>query len=323
MGFFYQAIKKATGVPVELEVAEEPASPAASAMPSSAANAAAVIAGPMHAPAPGMKGTAAATAVASTQERPRPAQHFEVQFPVHNLVAFLSHPVLERNIAAMEQCRIIRTRLRETMKAKKMRSLMFTSATGGEGKTLLSVNLAFAFSQLENTRVLLVDADLRRPAVAKFLKMDPKRGLSTYLHQGHEFREVCWNLAPNMDVVPTLEMAEDSAELLHGQRMQKFLAEASAEYNVVLLDGPPLFPIVDAQVLGAMVDAAVLVVRANSTPYDLVNQAAELLKSKFIGSILNCVERLPSSHSYGSYGGYGGYAGYGSGTNGRVKGKKA
>jgi Mrp family chromosome partitioning ATPase len=137
--------------------------------------------------------------------------------------------------------------------------------------------------------------------------MNTKRGLSTYLMNNDTLEQVTWRITPSLSVVPTHELIEDAAELLHGSRMQQFLAQATAEYNIVLVDGPPLLPIVDAQVLAGMIDGAVMVVRAESTPFDLANQAAGLIKQKLIGSILNCVDRLPHSGYYAAYG----YDGYG------------
>ena len=226
---------------------------------------------------------------------------FEVKHPLDYLVAFLSHPVLEPNVVAMEQCKVLRARLREIIHAKKVRSILVTSAMQGEGKTLLSVNLAYALSQIEGMKVLLVDADLRRPNIATFLKMGKTEGLNKYLLEQREFDDVCWKITPSLYVVPTGEVRSDSAELLHGSRMVKFLAEATANFNIVLFDGPPMFPIVDAQVLSHLVDGALMVVRSHQTPFDLARQAADLLKSKLIGTILNGVDRLPANHYYSSY----------------------
>ncbi len=243
-----------------------------------------------------------AAALAEPPKKPAlTRKSFEVPHPLENMVAFLSHPVLEPNIAAMEQCRILRTRLREIMSTKKLHTVLMTSAMQGEGKTLLSANLAYALSQVEGMRVLLVDADLRRPSLGTFLKMRSVDGLNKYLLEQADFEEVTWKLTPSLDVVPTRELREDSAELLHGSRMQQFLAEASARYNVVLLDGPPMFPIVDAQVLAHLVDGVVLVIRAHNTPFDFARQAAEMLKPKLIGAILNGVDRLPDNHYYDGY----------------------
>ncbi|MCU1286122.1 MAG: cps4B [Acidobacteriales bacterium] len=277
MGFFYQALKKESGI--EPDVTEE------SRMDRQDAT--------------------VATATVTREEARGSKQKFEVKFPLESLVAFLTPPVVDENIVAMEHCRILRTRIREIMQSKGMRTLLMTSAIAAEGKTLMSVNLAYAMSHIENTKVLLVDADMRRPNVAPFLKMKPERGLSSYLQKKHDFDDVCWELTPSLDVVPTLEVDENSAELLHSQRMLDFLRIAGERYGVILLDGPPLFPIVDAQVLAPLVDGAILVVRANKTPYDLSRQAADMLKSKFIGSVLNGADHASKSGGYGGY--YGRY----------------
>jgi protein-tyrosine kinase len=283
MGFFYQAMKRATGVEVE------PEKQAAEQAVASAATATAV------APSP------TATVLAATLPRTSSARSFEVPHPVQNLVAFLSPPILDANIVAMEQCRLLRTRLRDTLQARKAKSLLITSATPNEGKTLMAVNLAYALSQLEGMKVLLVDADLRKPSVSEFLKMPVTTGLHTFLQQQVSFDDVCWKLTPSLSVVPAATLHGDSAEALHSKRMQEFLHTASQEFNVVLVDGPPLFPIVDAQVLAPLVDAAVLIVRAHQTPFDMARQATDVLKSKFIGAILNGVEHMPHHAYYGSY----------------------
>lgn len=285
MGFFYQAMKKATGVPVEPEKSAEAAVP----MPENTAVAVAVDEPPV-----------------SERVPTRTVSHsFEVQHPLQNLVAFLAPPILEANIAAMEQCRVIRTRLKDTMLARKAKSLLITSATPDEGKTLMTVNLGYALSQLEGMKVLMVDADLRKPSIHQFLGMPAGQGLHTFLQEPVSFHDVCWKLTPSLSVVPAGPMSGDSAEMLHGKRMQEFLQTAGQEFNVVLVDGPPLFPIVDAQVLAPLVDAAVLIVRAHQTPFDLARQATDVLKSKFIGAILNGVEHMPHHSYYGNY--YGTY----------------
>jgi protein-tyrosine kinase len=280
MGFFYQAMKRATGVEVEPEkqAVEQTAATALAPAP------------PPFTPEPALAAS-----------RSGLARSFEVQHPVHNLVAFLSPPILDANIVAMEQCRLLRTRLRDTMQARKAKSLLITSATPDEGKTLMAVNMAYALSQLEGMKVLLVDADLRKPSVGEFLKMPITSGLHRFLQQQVSFDDVCLKLTPSLSVVPSAKMNGDSAEALHSKRMQEFLHTAGQEFNVVLVDGPPLFPIVDAQVLAPLVDAAVLVVRAHQTPFDLARQATDVLKSKFIGAILNGVEHMPHHAYYGSY----------------------
>jgi protein-tyrosine kinase len=274
MNFFYQAIKRAEG---EAETAP--------AVESSVAAAAVATA---SAPT--------ATSIAS----PLPvSKRNRIKLPgrIEKLVALLSPPVLDGHIAAMEECRVIRSRVREIMREMKKKTLMVTSGSAEEGKTLIAVNLAFALSHVENTRVLLVDADLRRPAVATFLGLTTDKGLHSYLQGTHSFDESVYEINPKLHLIPTTEIAADAAEILHGSRMRTFLAEASAHYDLVLIDAPPLFPIVDAQVLASLVDAALLVVRANKTSCELAAEAEMVLKGKYIGAVLNC-GKSARKHSY-------------------------
>ena len=290
MGFFYQAIKRATGQPVE---EAQPETQAVQLASSGAASAVAV--------APAAAPLAAGNVAIPTRVVSAPKQTFTMRGQIEKLVAFLTPPVLDPNIIAMEQCRVLRTRLWEVIRARKVKTLLVTSAIPEEGKTVLAVNLAFALAQLENVRVLLVDADLRKPSVSNFLKMTPPKGLNTYLRDGASFEEVCWKINSNLDVVPSLPLMEESAELLHSSRMQAFLQEAVRQYDVVLVDAAPLIPVADTQVLAPLLDGAVLACRAHSTPAELVKQAADMLGSKLLGTILNGARRPPQSRYYTGY----------------------
>jgi protein-tyrosine kinase len=289
MGFFYQAIKRATGQPVEETPPHTPKA-AESAVPSPQAAAASAVA-VETAPAPAIP--------ARVLEPPR--QTFTLKGQIEKLVAFLTPPILDPNILAMEQCRVLRTRLWEVMRARKVKTLLVTSAIPEEGKTVLAVNLAFALAQLEGVRVLLVDADLRKPSVGNFLKMTPPKGLNTYLRDGAAFEDVCWRVNSNLDVVPSLPLMEESAELLHSSRMQTFLQEVSRSYDIIVVDAAPLIPVADTQVLAPLLDGAVLACRAHSTPAELVKQSAEMLGSKLLGTILNGAKRPPQSRYYTGY----------------------
>lgn len=289
MGFFYQAIKRAAGQPVEEtrpEAAREQEDPAVTA------SAVAVAAAPAREPA----SLAIPTRVVDV-----PKQTFPLQGQIEKLIAFLTPPVLDPNIIAMEQCRVLRTRVWEVVRARKVKTLLVTSAIPEEGKTVLAVNLAFALAQLENVRVLLVDADLRKPSVGNFLKMTPSKGLNTYLRDNAPFADVCWKINSNLDVVPSLPLMEESAELLHSSRMQTFLQEATKQYDIVVVDAAPLIPVADTQVLAPLLDGAILACRAHSTPAELVKQSADMLGSKLLGTILNGARRPPQSRYYTGY----------------------
>ena len=291
MGFFYQAIKRATGQPVE-ETKPEPAATAPKREASSA---------PVHHAASTAVAVEAPPAAIATRVVETPKQTFTLRGQIEKLVAFLTPPVLDPNIVAMEQCRVLRTRVWEVMRARKVKTMLVTSAIPEEGKTVLAVNLAFALAQLEGVRVLLVDGDLRKPSVANFLKMTPPKGLNNYLRDEATFDDVCWRVNSNLDVVPSLPMMENSAELLHSSRMQTFLQEATRSHEVVLMDAAPLLPVADTQVLAPLLDGALLAARAHSTPAELIKQAADMLGSKLLGTILNGSSRPQQSRYYTGY----------------------
>lgn len=308
MGFFYQAIKRATGQ------TEEPPS----ILPQDVSEA------PVKESA--REESAAVEKISGNGGEPRLShgpvlRHFDLKHPIRNLIAFLTPPVLETNVHAMEQCRIIRSRVREIMKNRHFSILAVTSALPEEGKTTMSLNLAYALSQLDHTRVLLIDADLRRPSLASVLGINVDLGLADYLQNKAEFEDVAWSITPSLDVLPTKTMPNDPAELLHSRRMQDLLADVRNQYQIVIVDGPPLYPIVDAQVIAQLADAVLLVVRADKTPYDLGAQAADLIRNKLIGTVLNGVERAKNSPYYGGY--YGGYGYVQGGKSAKRKGKKA
>jgi capsular exopolysaccharide synthesis family protein len=287
MNFFFDALRREAGEnvdtkePVEPVVTEKRTTAAAVTAPASFAVASAPV---LSAAAKPAKRTAT---LRGTPEK---------------LVAKLKPPVLDSSIIAMEQCRLLRNRVRESLRAKRARSVMLTSATAGEGKTLLSINLAYTLSQLENTRVLLIDGDLRRPSVETTLRIADAPGLTEYLNGHIELDEAVQQLTPTLDVIAA-RPTEHSSDLVHSPLMEKLIAHAGAKYDIVVIDGPPLFPIVDAQVLGAHADAVLLVVRAEHTPYDLAAQCerVESIRGKIMGAVLNCVTRLPHEQ-YGKYG---------------------
>ena len=286
MNFFFDALRREAGEEVENQ-------DLAATLPVGKKSASATNVGnPAIAAAPVMTAAPAKLSKRAATFRGRPEK----------LVAQLKPPVLDSSIVAMEQCRLLRNRVRETLKAKNARSVMLTSATAGEGKTLMSINLAYTLSQLENTRVLLVDGDLRRPSVESTLRIMGAPGITEYLQGRINMDDAVQQLTPTLDVV-TAQGTEHSSELVHSPLMEKFLAHAGAKYHFVVVDGPPLFPIVDAQVLGSHTDAVLLVVRAEQTPYHLVAQCeqVESIRGKIIGAVLNCAATMSHAH-YGKYG---------------------
>jgi protein-tyrosine kinase len=208
---------------------------------------------------------------------------------------------------AADQYRTLRHSIERLRRENGLHVLAMTSATPGDGKTVTTLNLAGALAQGQDSRVLVVDADLRRPSVAKYLGIDVQvsRGLSDILRDpAYTFDDVVQRLEPfNLSIVPAGAPQNAPYELLNSARLENFLKEARARYDCVLVDTPPLVPLPDCRLLGKWVDGFLLVVGAHRTPRKLVGDALNLLDpAKVIGIVFNG-DRQPLSDRYG-YGHY-------------------
>ncbi|GLX05151.1 polysaccharide biosynthesis tyrosine autokinase [Microbispora sp. NBRC 16548] len=224
------------------------------------------------------------------------------------------HPLILRDqgrSSRAEAFRSLRTNLQFIGVDRQPKSLVVTSCLPGEGKSSTSVNLAITMAQA-GWRVVLVDADLRRPSVPRYLGIEGGTGLTDVLIERARLRDVIqtWG-QPGLSVLPSGRIPPNPSELLGSRGMRSVLAQLTEEYDMVIIDAPPLLPVTDAAALGAICDGALLVVRHGKTRREQVLRAGELLSSinaRLVGTVLNFV---PAKH--GSYYGYGYGYGYDSG----------
>jgi capsular exopolysaccharide synthesis family protein len=152
-------------------------------------------------------------------------------------------------------------------------SLLVMSAQGREGKTTVATNLAISLAQL-GERVLLVDADLRRPSVHEVFGIKNSSGLVNYLTGNSDWRSLVYRAEPaGLDVLFCGPVPPNPVDLLSSDYMRKLIAEASGEYRFVVLDSPPLLNLADSRILATLVDGVILVVGGGVTPRELVHRA--------------------------------------------------
>lgn len=191
--------------------------------------------------------------------------------------------------------------------SEKCKVLCITSANAGEGKTTTALNLAITFAQT-GSKVLLIDADLRKPRIHQYLGVVKSDGLTTVLSKQKEFEDVVYhNLRPGLDCITSGSIPPNPAELLGSESMEKLLDKLKIQYDYILIDTPPVTVVTDAVALSGYVSGIMLVVREGFTNYESIDQALSLLniaKAKLIGFFINDIDAM--SMNYGSYrSGYG------------------
>lgn len=212
------------------------------------------------------------------------------------------HPVILRDEplgAAAEAIRRLRTNFQFLDFGERPRSIVITSSVPGEGKSTTSLNLAVALADA-GSRVILVDADLRRPSVATSLGLEGQVGLTTVLIGKAETSDVVQHLADTtLDVLPSGRIPPNPSELLGSKAMERLLAELTAAYDVVLLDTPPLLPVTDAAVLGNLTGGALLVVGADRVHRPQLREAMANLTTAgahLHGMVLNRIARQEAGY---------------------------
>ncbi|MFZ0770751.1 MAG: GumC family protein [Candidatus Sulfotelmatobacter sp.] len=212
-----------------------------------------------------------------------------------------------------ESYRALRTSLLLSNLGAPPRVIMVTSALPQEGKTTTSINCAVVLAQ-KGIRVLLIDADLRRPSIHKTLGMGPRSGLSNVLTGSATLEQAITRspILPNLDVLPAGTPPPNPAELLASTNMRDMLQELRGHYDHIVVDTPPTLSVTDAVVLSPRADAIVLVIRSGHTTKQALRRSRDILmqvNAKVSGVLLNAVD-LSSPDYYYYYEYQGKYAGY-------------
>jgi capsular exopolysaccharide synthesis family protein len=214
-----------------------------------------------------------------------------------------------------EQYKIIRTNIRSLKVGGDYKTFLITSSMNGEGKTVTAVNLAMTMAHdLNNKSILLIDADMRKGKVARYLGLNNNPGLAEILKG--EIEPEGTFISPNIDnltVIPCGKTPKNPAELLSSKKMASTLALLKTKFDYIFVDSPPVMPLTDPCILGSVCDATILVVQAGRTQRDTVKTVENRLiqaHAKVKGYIITNVEyHLPHylyryAHEYGVYDAY-------------------
>jgi polysaccharide biosynthesis transport protein len=208
--------------------------------------------------------------------------------PVVQEIELINHLYPKFSIA--EDYRTVRTSILFSHADSSPKTIAFTSTVPQEGKSATVSNMAVSFAQLEG-RVLLVDADLRKPRLSKIFNLRNTTGLSSFLAGKSGYEEVIQKTSiENVWTIPSGPHPPNPAELLNSKAMKELLARAKDEFSVVLLDTPPVLAVIDPVIVSSLVDSTVFVVRAGKTTRRSLQRAVEEVrksKADIMGVVFN------------------------------------
>jgi succinoglycan biosynthesis transport protein ExoP len=200
-----------------------------------------------------------------------------------------------------EAYRALRTSVLLAAAGRPPKTILITSSQPGEGKTTTTVNTAICLSQL-GAKVLLVDADMRRPRVHKAFGLKNRQGLSTYLSNDIRLRDLIQPTSfPNLWVLPSGVVPPNSADLVSSEKMRYLLQKLSNYYDHILVDSPPVHSCTDPVILSRQVDGVILVVHGGSSTREMVGHARQELinvGAKIFGVVLNNVNISDNGYEY-------------------------
>ncbi len=204
----------------------------------------------------------------------------------------------------MESYRSLRTNINFAAVGTTLRSIVVTSSVPAEGKSTTAANLAMAMA-LDGKRVIIVDADLRRPSLHKLFRQESSPGLTDILVGTHEISEVMRSCGvENVSVIAAGSPPPNPAELLGSARMVELIAQLESLADIVLFDSPPTLAVADSVVLAARTNGVLLVIGYGETKKTNSRQAVERLQranARVLGTVLNRVEGTSSGYYYGKY----------------------
>lgn len=201
-----------------------------------------------------------------------------------------------------EQFRTIRTNIQFAMVDRDLRSLVVTSAGPGSGKSIVSANLAATFAS-EDKRVLLVDADLRKPTVHKTFRVRNNDGLTTLLTDRHvNVEDVIYRTrVDGLYALTSGVIPPNPAELLNSKRMNELMKEMEEVFDLIIYDMPPIIAVTDAQVMASKADGTIFVLPKGQATKEEALKSKELLEmvnANVLGAIFNRVEKSSDNYYY-------------------------
>ncbi|NOU88994.1 polysaccharide biosynthesis tyrosine autokinase [Paenibacillus sp. LMG 31460] len=203
-----------------------------------------------------------------------------------------------------EAYRTLRTNIQFSSIDEELKVIMVTSAGPGEGKSTTLVNLAVAYAQADK-KVLVIDADLRKPTMHHTLQVSNRWGLTNLLTNQLTIQEVLQETSiPNLSIISSGPIPPNPSEILASKRMVSILDELKLQFDIILIDAPPAIAVTDSQIIATRSDGVILVVDSDKVKRDIALKAKQNLdnvRARILGVVLNNVDRKNKDAYYYYY----------------------
>lgn len=215
--------------------------------------------------------------------------------PHNQLVSFEDNESL-----VAEKFRFLGVRLRHLRRERPLQKVLITSTIPHEGKSMVSANLACILARKAEQRTLLVEGDLRRPALAQMFGLGKLPGICEWLQgRQNQITDIYHLEGPNIWMLPAGNIAGNALEFLQSARLPLLMEQLSALFDWVIIDSPPVLPLADTSVWSRLADGILLVTRQGTTTKKQLQKGLEVIdQKKVIGALLNCSHSAAHSENY-------------------------
>jgi capsular exopolysaccharide synthesis family protein len=255
--------------------------------------------------------------IQTTPPEPEPEQQTQalaprMDFALDILIPRVTNAVIHEKVEVAkndysfvsEQFRNLKIQIRHAETETPRKVFTISSPDAQDGKSLVAVNLAFAFAQDPGCRVLIVDCDLRKPTLDQYLGVTTDPGLMQYLSSGPLGPHCFIRRLDNLYFITAGGIAPNPIEALSMRKMKQLVEQLRGMFDVILLDAPPYSPIADARVVTSLSDGLIMVIRSGRTAYSSTDRAFQAIdQRKLLGVVLNDVKPTPlqNYHNYNYY----------------------
>ena len=239
----------------------------------------------------------------------------EEQFAQDELRRFQSLPIslppdskliclTARESFGAEKFRFLGVRLRQLQLARPLKKLLITSTIPEEGKTTVAANLATILARRQQPKVLLLEGDLRRPALSTQFGLGKIPGLSEWLHgESRPIQHIYRLEGPNLWLLPAGRPPENPLELMQSGRLSELLKQLSASFDWIIIDSPPILPLADTSVWAKLADGILLITREGITKKRMLQQGLQAIEqTKLLGAVVNSSANTDHTNYYQRYG---------------------